>query len=245
MKIIADQEGILRRFIKEARNWDSHLSNTKQVIRDFVGEKHPDSLTVLGSGWMLDIPVDFLAGQVREIFFYDIRHPAGIIDRYRNYNNMKFIQADLTGGVIDAVYKLCQHKADTSIGAIEKILESARLVLPAKSDCVISVNLLNQLDILIIDYLKKKIDLSDNEIIRFREIIQSSHIDFLLKHCYCLITDTEEIHLNDAGQMVNKTPLIYTKLPERSKEKSWIWHFDTRQTYHDGCNTYMNVKALY
>ncbi len=245
MKFIADQDGILRRFIKETHNWDNHLNNTKQVIKNFVGEKHPNSLSVLGSGWMLDIPVDFLAMQVKEIFFYDIRHPAGIIDKYRHYTNMKFIQADLTGGAIDAVYKLCQHKADISIGAIEKILESARLVLPAKSDCVISVNLLNQLDILIIDYLKKKIDLSDNEIIRFREIIQSNHIDFLLKYSFCLITDTEEIHLDDTEQLVERVPLIFAKLPEAGKEKTWVWHFDTRQTYHDGCNTYMNVKALY
>ena len=52
---------------------------------------------------------------------------------------------------------------------------------------------MNQLDILIIDYLKKNSIYPDSELTIMRKMIQQSHLNFLVKHNAVLITDYEEL----------------------------------------------------
>jgi hypothetical protein len=245
MGMLADQDGILRRYINEGYNWSEHLANTKQAIIDFIIKNKAKSVSILGSGWMLDIPVQYLAEKIEKILFYDIRHPRGIINKYERNKNFKFITADLSGGFVDIIYRFCQRKGSVEMSELEAELSCVELTLPLDTECYVSVNLLNQLDILLIDYLKKFVDMTDENILRIRGIIQQAHLNFLSRHKSCLITDYEEIHLNDDNEIIDYSPLIFTPLPEGMVKKTWIWQFDANKTYHTEHKTFMRVTAIY
>src|SRR5690554_4675072 len=79
-----DQEGILNRFMREGDAWKSHLEHTKKWIFDFSQDYHNKSIAVLGTGWFLDIPIDYLLKQCKTVYAIDVVHPPQIVHKYEN-----------------------------------------------------------------------------------------------------------------------------------------------------------------
>jgi hypothetical protein len=108
----------------------------------------------------------------------------------------------------------------------------------------VSVNILNQLDNLILEYLRK-FPLPEKSLIeRLQRNIQSSHIQSLLNYNSCLVTDYEELIYDEAGKLVATNSLLYTELPIFRQKKEWLWNFDTRMTYYPGRKTIFKVIAI-
>lgn len=235
-----DQEGIIRRYINESGSWDKHLHNTKKFIEQCVLLENPKDIGVLGSGWLLDVPIGFLINQCNNIFLYDIRHPRQIVNKYKNNKNVHFKEVDITGGAIEFVYQLIRNNTVN-----EKLLDIPTVGFsPEESlDYIVSVNVLNQLDILIVENLRKIPNLSKELIAEFRKIIQSSHIKSLPAGKSCLITDFEEQIYDRTDKFVENHNLLYTELPEGKKEQEWIWNFDTLMTYYPNRKTDFKVIA--
>ena len=63
-----DQNGIINRYLREKGSWKTHLSNTKKFITDFTKNKAKNSCVVLGSGWLLDVPIEYLTRISRHFF---------------------------------------------------------------------------------------------------------------------------------------------------------------------------------
>jgi hypothetical protein len=245
MGLLSDQDGILRRFVNEGQSWNEHIANTTKVIINFIEEKNVKTVSIFGSGWMLDVPVQYLASSMNKVIFYDLRHPKAVRDRYDRYSNFEFITMDLTGGLIETFYSLCHRKIKPSFDELIGEIIHAEMNLPIFTEYCISVNLLNQLDILLIEYLRKKFNFTTDQLAQIRTMVQTNHLRLLKPSCSCLITDVEEIHLNDQGDTIGSVPLIYCGLPTGKTVKTWIWQFDTLKTYHAECRTYMKVISMY
>ena len=56
-----DQNGIINRYLREKEAWQAHLSNTRDFIINSSMNKDNSKAVILGSGWLLDIPVDELS----------------------------------------------------------------------------------------------------------------------------------------------------------------------------------------
>jgi len=84
MGYFKDQEGIARRYISEKSNGDNHLTNTKKFIFNCLEENRSKKVSILGSGWLLDIPVEYLLKNFKEVVFYDIRHPRQILHKFKD-----------------------------------------------------------------------------------------------------------------------------------------------------------------
>jgi len=82
-----------------------------------------------------------------------------------------------------------------------------------KGKLVISLNIMNQLDILIIDYIKKNIQLQDDDMLKLRRNIQNVHLQMLSKHAFILITDYREILINNNAKILEERDLIFPNLP--------------------------------
>lgn len=244
MDLLNDQDGIIRRYRNEQTAWNSHLNNTKDFIKNCFPFDQNKTVAVLGSGWMLDVPAVYLLENFKEVAFYDIRHPQPVLDQFKEFNNVYFIEADLTGGLIEKAYSLCSHwkKMDSKVLLNQLKLNSPELSIQA--DYIFLVNLLNQLDILIIDYLKKFYRIDSSLLHTLRARIQDTHIRTLPKSRSCLITDYDEIHLNDQDIEKGNIPLIHCDLPKGSRQKNWIWQFDTCKTYDPNWRTNLKVIAL-
>ena len=174
-----------------------------------------------------------------------VGRPSQAITEKTKHKNIHFINADLTGGMIDKTYSLCSRWRKHDPHQLLDFAENVEFRLPVKCDYVVSVNLLNQLDILIIDYLRKYHRLKSGFLSNLRRSIQQNHLSILPKGKSILVTDHEEIRLKDNGDQTGTENLLYVSLPEATNQQEWIWEFDNRKTYHPGWRTHMRVIAKY
>jgi hypothetical protein len=244
MDMIADQNGIYRRYLQEGNNWKLHLSNTKRFIIECLTDSDAKQVAILGSGWLLDIPVNFLAEHPSHVFFYDLRHPGHLPEKFKAHRNFHFITLDITGGLINRTYNLFSGRRKPGIAEIVGEFNAPAFKLPEPSDYIISVNLLNQLDILLVDYIKKYCKLESKSEFSIRKKIQEAHLKLLSPGHSCLITDYEEVHLDNRNSIIGKKPLIQCTLPAGKYRKTWTWNFDTQKTYNPDHRTAMNVIAI-
>lgn len=237
---VTDQKGIQNRFVREREHWQSHLDNTKQYILESAKRRvSKKSVAVLGSGWLLDVPVAELAQEFDQVYLYDIVHPEQIVVNMKKYPNVHLVVADLTDGAVE----LAAHS--NTFGVFRNSLAQTPFTHNLQQfDFVVSVNLLNQLDIILCDYLKEKFSVGESELVGVRRQVQQHHVDSLPKEKTCLITDfCEENTLPNTPSVVQKK-LLYCTLPLASNKQEWEWVFDTNQRYRAGQNTILKVKAM-
>jgi hypothetical protein len=242
MGFFTDQDGIMNRYIQEKENWDEHLLNSKQFIIQCLKDKMPSKVVVLGSGWLLDVPMGFLLENCSDIYLIDIKHPNQIVHKYRHYEKVHFIHADITGGAIEKVYQIFNRQIDIS-GNLKEV-NPPLINFDFSADYIISVNIMCQLDILILEYLRKFKYVNDQVFKNLRHNIQKAHVRLLETTDSCLITDFEELVFNRTDDLIEKKPILYTELPESVQTKEWTWKFDSLMTYYVNRKTFLKVKAL-
>ena len=244
MKYISDQQGIMERYLCEASGWDSHLKRTRAFILNCIQKYSPSSVMILGSGWLLDIPVDELNEACDRVLLVDICHPVQIHKKIKKLTNCQLIYADLTGGAVENTYRFIQtFKKSGKKESLDQI-DFYDTLPDHKVAYTISVNVLNQLDILLVDYIRRFIEYPDVEIKKFRKRIQEYHLSLLKPGESCLISDQEEIIINKRKPHIQTKKLLYANLPAGIKKQHWKWMFDKEGVYNEGCNTEFNVIAI-
>ncbi len=243
MHYVSDQQGIIERYIKEAEAWAFHLENTKKAIIQSAQTKDKGTCAVLGSGWLLDVPIEFLSQNFKKVYLFDVVHPTQIKHKMHKLMNVTLVELDITGGAINEFFHSVQMFKSMKKRKEPSEFKFNGFDFDISFDFVISVNILNQLDILLIDYIKGYDLYSENELLGFRKSIQQKHIDSLPKGKSNLITDFEEL-IFDKNNILEKTePLIHIPLPMNNVITQWEWKFD-RQDYVTGKNVAFNVIAI-
>ncbi len=235
-----DQEGILTRFLREGEGWKSHLENSKKWILQSQDETY-ETITILGSGWLLDVPLEELILKYSKIYLIDIVHPKQLVHKYRKQQQIEFIETDITGGLAKEVYNLI-YKEKNSTFDINKITFSEPN-LP-KTDLVVSLNIINQLDILLVDALTEKISIPKNEILEFRKKIQQAHINYISKQKYCLISDWTQQNKDSKSKTEAAKPLVHVCPPAFTEQTEWKWEFDSKGLYEENTEVSFIVKAF-
>ena len=249
MGFVNDQEGIMNRYLREGEAWKIHLENTQKYILQFaLKAEKKNTILIIGSGWWLDIPVDALTKIFKTVYLLDISHPAQIKHKALKYKNVQLIEDDITG-IAASIYQ--------AAGTENRIFESVNelineLTIPDAATCnrlsefdaVVSVNILNQLDIIICDYLMKKQIFTHDQLITLRTYIQQQHIARLPVQKSCLITDYQELNYTMPGQLAASRDLIYQDLSNYSNVAYWQWQFDTTQSYRNYYKVIFNVMAV-
>jgi hypothetical protein len=231
-----DQQGILRRYLREKEFWDIHLDKTKKFILKKAQIRDKGKAAVLGSGWLLDVPAEELSAMFDEVWLFDIRHPLQIRHRLAKFQNIRFIGTDISGFARPVYLSLKNNRK------FEDILPEFDFDL-SSFDYVVSCNILNQLDILLIDYIKKKMNLDGNTETMLRKKIQQFHLQLLPEFRSVLISDAEELLLDKSSQIFDRRPLVFADdLPEPSE--TWMWHFDNHCMYNELYNTCFQVHAF-
>jgi hypothetical protein len=243
MGFVRDQQGIMNRYLRESDHWKAHLEKTRAFINHSFAGKSYESLAVLGSGWLLDVPLDQLALKFSRILLVDICHPAQIRKKIEKWSHVELVEADLTGGAIEQVWRFTQNKGPLQLDALLEELQLHPPELPFKPDALVSVNLLNQLDIILCEFLEKQRFHQPVPMDRFRSRIQAFHLDWLVQTPGCLVSDTVEIGTGPDGKTTSRS-LIYADLPEGFRKERWSWEFDTTGTYRPEMRIEMEVRAV-
>lgn len=237
----SSQAGIMRRMLREEGAWQSHLVKTNEYIQQAVNLHHPKTIRILGSGWLLDVPLKFLTDRCEKVILTDITHPNQITNKYSGNKSVVFETLDITGGAANLCYN--QKKSGIDINKLIYQVESIN-ILHFEEDLVISDNLLSQLSILLTDYLLNRVKISDSQIISLTNAIQKKHLEMLPVNRSILITDYEEVYYDEQKKLVGSKPTVYIPLPTGTNKKEWNWNFDSKMMYKDDCKTILKVLAM-
>lgn len=242
MGYYSNQEGIVMRYIREDENWNEHLAQTKGFIVHVVRKFRPALVTVLGSGWLLDIPLGEIINLGARVRLVDLIHPPGITGPLASEKAVEFVTDDITGGLLDIVWQMGQTRP--GIDELFNIIAAPEYDPACEPGLVLSVNILSQLASLPFEFLFKKRLLKQSSESDFFSIIQQKHIDFLKKHNSVLITDVAEHHTDRSGRQVTRQ-VVHCRLPEGREKREWTWDFDTGGSYRQGHSTTMQVVAIH
>lgn len=236
------QNGLIYRHLNQDEGWKGHLDNCRRFIIKAIELVNPGKITVLGSGWLLDLPLAEIIDRGINISLIDIVHPPDVINQVRDVKNVELIEQDLTGGFIDSVWqmrrKLPLIKRYQSLNS----LNIPELKLNDDPGMVISLNIITQLESLPLDFMRKRSKLREEEVNTLREKLQKQHIDLLKKHRSVLITDYTELITSRVGDTKTITTLV-ADLPSSGYREDWIWKFDQTGTDLYNCRSQFKVLA--
>lgn len=235
------QAGIMRRFLREEGAWGSHLNNSREYILKAVNEVKPKSIRILGSGWLLDIPIQELIAICDCVVLEDIVHPPQIVNKYSKHSKIRFEYTDITNGIVDLCY--AQKRKGFQYNSFINQLNGISLS-NFSEDLIISANLLSQPSIMLTEYLTKKLKLSNSQINSIAEIIQQKIIKALPKGKSLIISDYEEEYYDEDDKLIGSKPTLFINLPLNSSKKEWSWDFDTKMMYKEDCKTKLKVLAV-
>lgn len=156
LRYISGHHNLIQRMLREEGNWQGHLDNTRAAIMAAVDRLDPRSVRVLGSGWLLDVPLKELAERCERITLCDIIHPQQIVSKYADSGTITFETVDITGGLADRVYNQRRRRFD-----FDRFMGEVRGITPwvYPEDLIVSANLLSQLSVFLADYLADKVKL--------------------------------------------------------------------------------------
>lgn len=239
-----DQKGIMNRYLREVQNWNTHIIRTKKAILEGIEGKSQGKVIVLGSGWLLDVPYEELSGSFREVWLADVYHPPQVMKKAAQYSNIKFVQVELTG-LADQIYNAAKVYRKTKFKTPVEEFRSAIPIDLSQYDYVISCNVLDQLDVILTDFLRDSSAYTEQELEVITRKIQKAHLDALPRNKSLLICDVEEWVMDAEERVSKKRPLVFEPLPGKESMITWIWKFDTHMTYYPSHITHFKVAAVY
>lgn len=221
------QNGLIFHHVNQEGGWAGHQEHCRNFILKALELLKPEKVTVLGSGWLLELPLAELAERTRIVHLIDIIHPPDVINQAGNFNNVELIEQDISGGLIAEVW---QKSGKYSF--LKKMKSLDNICIPefkpeGDPGMIISLNILTQLESLIIDFIKKRSKISEEEFTRFKTEIQRRHIDFICKHNSVLITDYAEVFIKKSG-ISSAIPTLFADLPPYRFREEWTWNFDLK-----------------
>lgn len=237
------QSGLIYRHINQEGSWDDHLSRCRSFILKAVDHYLPEKITVLGSGWLMELPIAEIVERGVKISLVDIVHPPDVISQAGSLEKVEIVEDDVSGGLINEVWlKLSKYSFLKKIKSLEEI------IIPDYNPeydpgLVISLNILTQLETLPVEFIKKRSDFRDDDFQLFRKAIQDKHLAFLMKHKSVLISDTAEI-ITDRSGNTNTVKTLITEAPDGLFKEEWTWNFDSKNTDFYNSTSVMKVLAL-
>jgi hypothetical protein len=243
MGYYAYQNGLIYNHLNQNGGWDGHLASCRNFIMKSLEYFKPSRVTVLGSGWLLDLPLAEMLEKTEMIYLVDIVHPPEVVRQAGELGNVILVEQDITGGLIEGIWnatrKFSFFRKLTSLESI-----SIPEYVPAfDPGVVISLNILTQLESRLLEWMKNRTDIREEELMLFRKSIQERHIEFLMRHKAVLITDNGEVVIKKSGE-INTIPTLFVTLPQGQFREEWTWNFDLRAHENYTSRSVINVLAL-
>jgi hypothetical protein len=229
MGYYAYQNGLIHNHLNQEGGWDSHLASSRRFINRMMEYFKPEKVTVLGSGWLLDLPLSEMLEQKRTVILVDIIQPPEVLRQASKLENVILVEKDISGGLIEEVWnKTRGFSLFKKLKSIESII-IPEFSLDFEPGLVISLNILTQLESQLLNYLKSRSVVSNDELMLFRRRIQEKHIDFLSKHMSLIITDYAEVITKKSGE-VSTIPSLLAELPKGQYSEEWTWDIEMKRS---------------
>ena len=238
------QHGLIYRHIKQQGRWDKHLERCRNMIIRAIDQFKPEKITVLGSGWLLELPLAEMIERTQKIVLVDIVHPPEVITQTAEYTNIHIVEEDVTGGLIELIWKKAGNR--TFLNRLRSLTDIVVPEYTPGSDpgMVISLNILTQLEILPLKLLRRKCrKAAEDDFMTIRKEVQNNHIRFLENHKSILISDIAEIFKKAGGDTYENSTVV-VELPRGKEREEWSWDFDLTGTDYNRKNSVFKIAAI-
>ncbi len=241
----SDSNGIIKRYMNEQKNWESHIKNTKDFIVRNAQDKKKNLCVVLGSGWCLDIPLEFLSQNFEKVILSDLIHPPQIIHKYSKLKNIEFITYDISQ-VLNPILQFRKNKKNNKDDLISFIQNSVKepFLKNYKPDYVISANVLSQIAWFPSEFIRKNKLCNETELKKVKKYIEEIHLRLLPENKSVLISDYFQYEYNSKSEIINEENRINISLRNKQKIKEWVWDFDLSGNFETGNPVKFKVVAL-
>lgn len=238
MGYLRESIGLEARARRCADAWAPHAAACRDVIAAAAnGCTGSGRAVVLGSGPLIDVPIDVLADTFDEVVLVDILHPWPARRRAGGFSNVRFLTTDVTG-IVEAV-----HARVTASGSGPLPVPPQTLPVP-DGDLVVSVNLLSQLPLLPRLYLSEHAAAPEDEIETFAAAVVRAHLAALAAASgrACLISETEVLYVDGDRLLTYEDPLHGVDIG--SGERTWTWEFAPRPEHQPDLDVRHRVVAI-
>lgn len=197
-----------------AKAWQSHNENSRRFVRDHLAKTQPKSVMIIGSGLLLELPVELLLELTEKIYLVDLVHAREIRKLAAQNPKIELIEKDISSllGIL---------KKGTGPFQLKNIPWKQ---LPAwnlpKVDLVISANLLSQIPLMISEALP----MSSETYAKFARHVRDQHIERLFEQApkVLLFADFETRYI-DRDENRIKAESYEVSLKSLHFEREWIW----------------------
>ena len=206
------------RYRRCGNSWTPHLDNTRHLICEAIDAcPRQNKVVVLGSGLLLDIPIDTLSAQFERVDLIGMIHLRSARRLIKSFRNIELLEVDITG-VGQAL--VAQNDPNTEHSWPAPFRDTN---LFEGADLVVSANILSQLPLSPGDYLMRSGHQDVAAIRVFKRKIIDHHLQFLdrLSCTVCFIADvdrqifTESARIETEDLLLGAEPLIETY--------TWMW----------------------
>ncbi|TAL00555.1 MAG: hypothetical protein EPO08_13300 [Rhodospirillaceae bacterium] len=202
--------------------WGPHLARTRQYIVKAIDlVPRPRSVVIVGSGLLLDVPLEDLADRFERVYLVDIFHMPQVRRAVRRYFNVKLLTGDVTG--IFAMFK--ENKAPGP----RTPPPPPRIPHLADADMIVSCNCLTQLAGPFNDLFRATRGFADADCDLLSAQVMEAHVAAIAQQAAgvgVLITDTERFAMQ-GDKIVSRTDLLKTvRLPPPPRpqfDEEWDW----------------------
>jgi hypothetical protein len=202
--------------------WEPHLDQTKSVIARAAGmAAGHDRAVVLGGGLLADVPLRMLAKNFRTVELVDVCFAKSTRRKVWSNPHIAFRTCDITGvaaALGNGALPVPGLPADLSLG---------------DADLVVSANMMSQLPLVPLQYVRRKQPHQDEEILNgFARDIVRAHLAFL-QTCpgtVCLISEVERQFLGGENLLDSEDPLFGVPLDIDAADacEEWFWDIAPR-----------------
>ncbi len=223
---LAEIIAIESRYQRQKTYWESHLRNSRHfILKTAQTSAEKKRINIIGAGILLDVPIDELCKMFDEVVLIDILFLPQIRKRFKDHPHIKFLQIDVSG-VVEAVYKR------------QEAFPSPVLPELPIADVTVSTNLLSQLPLLPMEYLR-------TENAQWGKLIIEKHLELIKKTSplSILLCETNQIYYDRHGKMIEDNDMMFgVELPKAQDQ--WIWNIAPRGEDSNDYSIEGTVKAI-
>ncbi|MCB2108273.1 MAG: hypothetical protein KDE14_11260 [Rhodobacteraceae bacterium] len=214
-----------------AAAWQDHLSSCQRMILKAADLcKKRDVCVVVGSGLLLEVPLEGLADRFKKIYLVDMFHMPAARRQARKHANVTTLTGDVTGvfAMMKEGYYPSQHVP----------APPARIPHLKDADLVVSCNCLTQLAGPFVAYFEATRNFSELDSDKFAYQVMEHHVHAIVSEApdiALIITDFERYELTTDG-VANKVDLLKAYRlpapPNHLYSEEWDWLIAPRGEEH-------------
>ena len=210
--------GIRSRYRRCKTAWQPHLEHSRAALLASLDDCEDfRTALVFGSGLLLDIPLDELAHRFERVLLVDVVHLPEVRRTARCHANVQCITHDVTG-FMEQMHSLSSDHLD--------LLPPRHFLDDPTIDWVASVNLVSQLPLLPLDWLRQQFpELDETMLDAWGTRMMRQHLDYLASFAapVCLLADKEQTVYHRNGEVAEQIDFSVLLDPVNHPMQQWRW----------------------